>query len=46
MRIGHAKLDEYVAKAYEETRRWLNDHPFTGDASRADPDDEHAVGNA
>ena len=35
-RVERIKLEEYVAKAYDDTQRWLANHQFTGES----PDDE------
>jgi hypothetical protein len=31
-RIGRDDLEAYIQRAYDETARWIDEHPFTEDA--------------
>jgi excisionase family DNA binding protein len=35
-RVGGDDLEDYIARAYEETARWMGERPFTG---REPPED-------
>jgi excisionase family DNA binding protein len=32
------KLEEYIAQAYDDTRRWLDGHPFAGETPEEEPE--------
>ena len=42
-RVERAKLEEFIAKAYEDTARWVRENPFGGDAAE-EPDPEGPKG--
>lgn len=38
-RIERVKLEEFIARAYDETKRWIGEHPFG-----AVEEDDHGAG--
>jgi len=43
-RIERARLEEFIARAYDDTSKWIDDHPFgPGDADDEGP--ERAAGS-
>lgn len=39
-RVEHAELENYIGTAYRTTRQYIRDHPFSGDESMNEIDDE------
>lgn len=39
-RVERAKLEEYIAAAYEETSRFIREHPLDADTDAESPPDE------
>lgn len=38
-RVERSKLEEFIAKAYEDTARWVRENPFGGEPSEDDGDE-------